>query len=466
MTKMTSSRPVVATVAAPDFKRELIAILFIQKWAILLTTALIFTGSVLVAFFWPPEYVAETSVLVRARKPEKAPDTLGPVQERLFAVTREDLTSEIEILKSRSLVEDTLQQLERVELEGGARNPLMVMQKLQTHILPASNVIKIRLRDRYPERAALILNTLVDNYLNYREEVLSLAGAEKFFDEQAKLYEDGLKRIEDKMVSLTEETSVPLPEKEMESNLAIRGDLVKDLSRLNDERIEKEMQTRHLAEALENRDYQLFSYLDSPTISQLGAQLMSLLSEKNRVLSTYSPTSEKVTSLNKQIQSSSAVLKEEVTKYQENLANELEILNMKIAEAEKSIVELDKRSVNLQKQLVEMNRLSRESAVLQHSYDVFSRKKEEARLSEATMRSGVHSYVSQISRAEVPTEKAFPKKRRLIPLGLIIGLLTGCSLGFLREYLDHTVKRPGDVEGALHLPVVLSLPNLEHESGS
>jgi capsular polysaccharide biosynthesis protein len=36
-------------------------------------------------------------------------------------------------------------------------------------------------------------------------------------------------------------------------------------------------------------------------------------------------------------------------------------------------------------------------------------------------------------------------------------MVLGCGLGFLREYLDHTFKRPEDIVRFAELPVLFSL---------
>ena len=45
-----------------------------------------------------------------------------------------------------------------------------------------------------------------------------------------------------------------------------------------------------------------------------------------------------------------------------------------------------------------------------------------------------------------------------MPFGLVVALLVGFSAGFVCEYLEHTFKRPKDVERFLELPVIFSIP--------
>jgi capsular polysaccharide biosynthesis protein len=52
----------------------------------------------------------------------------------------------------------------------------------------------------------------------------------------------------------------------------------------------------------------------------------------------------------------------------------------------------------------------------------------------------------------------FPNKKTFIPIGFIVGILLGFTIGFLREFFDHTFKRPEDVDNYLGLPTILSIP--------
>ena len=47
-------------------------------------------------------------------------------------------------------------------------------------------------------------------------------------------------------------------------------------------------------------------------------------------------------------------------------------------------------------------------------------------------------------------------------LGLVFGLLGALGLSFAREYMDHSIRTPEDVEEKLHLPTLASLPRVKH----
>ena len=57
--------------------------------------------------------------------------------------------------------------------------------------------------------------------------------------------------------------------------------------------------------------------------------------------------------------------------------------------------------------------------------------------------------VSVVDRAEVPSSPYKPSLGRNLVLGLGGGLLLGVLLAFVREYVDDTIKSPGDIEQRL-----------------
>ncbi len=92
------------------------------------------------------------------------------------------------------------------------------------------------------------------------------------------------------------------------------------------------------------------------------------------------------------------------------------------------------------------------------------------KLKEAGITAGLRSSnIRIVDPALIPTRPARPDKTKNILLAILVGLVGGVGLAFLREYLDNTVKSPDDVERLAGLPslaVVPSLPNLMGISNS
>jgi capsular exopolysaccharide synthesis family protein len=69
--------------------------------------------------------------------------------------------------------------------------------------------------------------------------------------------------------------------------------------------------------------------------------------------------------------------------------------------------------------------------------------------------------VKVIDTAKVPTTPVKPNKKMNVGVAGILGLLLGVSLIFILEFIDHTFKKPEDVEKQLGLNVIGTVPQFE-----
>ena len=69
--------------------------------------------------------------------------------------------------------------------------------------------------------------------------------------------------------------------------------------------------------------------------------------------------------------------------------------------------------------------------------------------------------VQVIDTAKVPTKPVKPNKKMNISVAGVLGLLLGALLIYLLEYLDHTFKKPEDVENQLEINVIGTIPLFE-----
>ena len=77
------------------------------------------------------------------------------------------------------------------------------------------------------------------------------------------------------------------------------------------------------------------------------------------------------------------------------------------------------------------------------------------------LQSGSAVRVSLVEPALTPTEPIRPRTRLNVALGLLLGLIIGVGLAFLRETLDRSIKTPEELEAATGAPVVGTVPSFK-----
>jgi len=184
-------------------------VVFKRRWLVVVFATMVLAIVTIVALLIPPTFEAQATLLVNTARAEIP---IGPKESpQLIAsqVTEQDLNSEIELLKSRQLLEEVLQLLDLEEpIEegawisaamvrvkkalGGAQLPfndrmvLLLQEEIKIEAVRKSNVIRVSYRSKDPETATRIVATLTDRYLDRRAQMYQSPQTLLFFEEQVK----------------------------------------------------------------------------------------------------------------------------------------------------------------------------------------------------------------------------------------------------------------------------------------
>jgi uncharacterized protein involved in exopolysaccharide biosynthesis len=214
-------------------------------------------------------------------------------------------------------------------------------------------------------------------------------------------------------------------------------------------------------------------YLSNPTLLSFKNKLTELEVERFRLLEQYLPADRHVSDVDEQIKSMQVRIKAEQERilnrqtlrhnelYSEIQRNQLSLQTL-LADAlarEPSLVDrLDfsrKRLDDLSSMRFTLDNLKQDAEQKQYSFDLYWKKQEEARITEAmTDQSMVN--VSVVDRAIPPLE---PLNGLLLPLALGLALATAMAVSV--EYLNRRLRFEEEVERYLELPVLAVIPDLE-----
>ena len=458
----------------------------------------------LITFLWKPTYEASSQILVKVGRENVYVPASGDVNPVVRVDREEQLNSEIEILKGRSLSEEVVKAIgptniykDLREKESGSRgavadaNPqemlvnkatLSLQETLDVRGIKKSNVIEVSFKHHNPKMAATVVNDLVKFFLDRHLEVHKNPHSYKFFKEQSQAYKEKLRKTEDRLQALKAEYDITSLEDERKLYLTQEANLKDDLNRTIVQEAETKnrvIQVRQQLAATSETITQGREVVNNPyLINTLEAKLVELEIKERELSGKYTDQNRLVRNVRGEIQIVRNKLKEQEGKdygktlfgpntiyqrLQEVLfQNEADLtaLSAKKTKQGAQFAEYRNRIEKLNQIEMELNRLQNQLEVDQGNYRLYLTKFEESRISNA-MDAEKIANVSVLEAASPPLKPVSPKVRLSLALGVFLGMFGGLFLAFFMEYLDDSLDRPEDVEQHLKLPVLVSIPELK-----
>jgi polysaccharide biosynthesis protein PslE len=484
--------------------RDLLNVLFKRKAQILLFFLVVFGMVAIGTFAMQPVYEATSQIIVKIGRENMYVPTLPSGQDSpVVSVHREEqINSEIEILKGRTLAEEVMKTLDpkavykelRSDPNGffsnllsGSKAGLSPMDRavlkfekdFAVEAVKKSNVIQISYRNRNPIVAATVVNTLVEFYLDRHLDVFKNPKSTGFFDEQARLLKEKLARSEDNLRAFKEKHQLTSLQEQ-------KSLLLKETSELRtalNQTMSQAAETQHRLDQLrlqlprvpktivQGNEIDHNPYI----LSSLQARLVELELKRKELATKYSDENHLVQNVKEDIAMVRRTLEDQEKKlygksrsglnpiYQrleeELLKNDVELKAL-MAKQQIQTDQLTAHNDQLRKLNgieVELNQFEREAEVDRQNYRLFQTKFEESRIFDA-MDSEKIANVSLIEPARIPLKPAKPNVPLNLLLGFLLGALGGVGLAFFKEYLDDTLEMPEQVEKTLQVPILASVP--------
>jgi uncharacterized protein involved in exopolysaccharide biosynthesis/Mrp family chromosome partitioning ATPase len=394
--------------------RKLLTVLF-RRWqriAFVMLCVLAVTATAVV--YLPPHYRSEAKLLVRLGRESVAIDPTASIGQSAVPMEGRDkeINSEIELLKSRQLVEAAIAGIGAnriLSLKPGqpetadniAKAITLVETKLAIEAVPESNVLSIQFEARDPQLARDLISKLIDSYLDARSSIYRGQGDQKFFEDQLATARDEQSKIEKQIQDLRDSSGVADP-------AAQRASLLKQIDDLQTE-INKDRADREA---------------EAASMNAVTKQRGTADADHQRV-----------------IQAARASLLESMIQSLTNDKTEAE-LNLK------KVNEVD----------VSMQKLEQEATLSAARVKQYAEAYEQTRIDRAMGQ----QRLSNISVAEAPTLPLTPKapsRGLLVLAGLFLAITLGLGSAFVAEAMDHTIRSADDLVG-LGVAQTVSIPVL------
>ncbi|WP_457594131.1 GumC family protein [Hydrogenimonas sp.] len=186
-----------------------------------------------------------------------------------------------------------------------------------------------------------------------------------------------------------------------------------------------------------------------PVISGLIAKLQTAVSLRSSLLVDYTELHPDVIKVTEQINRLKSMLKE-------SIKSSLKGFKARRSEMLKRISEYKQALQSLPGEEQKLTQLTRDFMVNEKIYSFLLQKRAETAIVEASK----VSEVQVLDEALVPGSPVAPKRRTILAIGLLLGLVIGILQAFVRKMMDNTIKSVEDVEKLTDLPIYGVIPFL------
>jgi uncharacterized protein involved in exopolysaccharide biosynthesis len=437
-----------------------------------------------------PSYVASAKVMISVQRSDPTLQPTDLTKLEPIQLNESAVNSEVQVIGSRDLLERVVRSLAvsddgngplQVENTSGTfGNAVLGMgQTLIINPVKSSNVIQIDYKSSDPSYAARVVNRVVDEYLAYHAVVHGSKGLSQFYDEQRRTLEKHLRDAEDALGAFAEREGVVSPKDEIQAAVRISGE---DSSVLRDvmagisgteERI-RVVREQIAAQPEVIKEQQALGI--NPSITQLSSQLIDREVDRIALLRKYMEKDRHVHDNAEEIAELRARLDAETNERptvvvhqtlqvnpvrQERLRMLLDLEgNLREMRARQAVLEeelsrANRQLVSLQQKSIEYERLQEEVKNRRDTYELYVKREQEARISQAMDEQKLVN-VNVVQRPALPLARA-DMQGVSMALSIIAGIVVGVAGAFGREYLSRSLHSESDVGRLLGLPVLASI---------
>ncbi|MBI3668490.1 MAG: hypothetical protein HY237_01720 [Acidobacteria bacterium] len=485
--------------------RDILAPLFRHRRLVVLSFLGIFLGTILSAIVLPKQYEVEMKILVKRERVDPVVTTERNAYLRPRAeVTEEELNSEVELLKSRDLLEKvvltcglhqsntrsfwaavfptaraTETSQEPVADRRVPRAVRTLEKKLEVEPIRKTSLIRVTYESSDPQLAARVLTTLANLYLEKHVAVHRPPGAFDFFQGETQRYQKELTAAEARLADFDREQGVVAAQLEKEITLQKLNEFDATLQATGAAIVETEKHIQQLEVQLATASPRMTTQIrtsDNPLLlQQLKSTLLSLELKRTELLEKFEPGYRPVQEVEKQIaQAREAIAKAESTPVREETTDRdpsYEWLRSELTRSRTELAALQARAIVTarvvrtyrervglidQKGTVQQT-LMWAAKEAEENYLLYLRKQEEARISDALD----HQRIVNVAVAEAATVPSLPSRPRwlwTLLLGGVLAVLVSTGLAFASDYFDPSFRTPQELQRFLNIRVVAGMP--------
>ena len=464
-----------------------------KRMAVVFTVTML--GAVGVAFSnW--QYESQMKILVHRDRVDPVVTGGQTHPEVRPDFSEEELNSEIELLRSDDVLHKVvlalglqrttaepiwyyLPQFRTVDSEDVriAKAVMGLAKHLDISLPKKHAVITVRYQAGSPKLAAEVLTALSRFYLDKHASVHRPPGQSRFFEQQADRYRRELSNAEESLTRFSRAGGTVAGQVELDNAVKQLADarLAHRQTVTAIEETEKRITALQVQmNSTPSRMTTAVHTADNPHLMmQLKTTLLNLELRRSEMLKKFQPTYREVQELDRQIADTRAAIAAAENKPPRDETTDrdptYEWLRSELAKAQAELTSLHARASSLAQTIAQnwaetrkiqastfrQGDLAREAKALEDSYQLYLRKRDEARISDDLDR----IKLLNVSILEKPSVPALPKRSPWVVLsaGLVGAVVLSVGTAILSEHLDDSLRTPGAIQQTLNVPVLAVL---------
>ena len=461
---------------------------------------------VLGVIFLPRSYTSEARLFVRLGKESVGLDPTATMSETISVhESREsEINSELEILRSRALLEDVVTQLGVDEilgkreaswldvvmtpvqaasawLNGDISAEERAISKLEKNIGVSSprksSVLIVHSKAARPRQAQRILESFLGAYQVRHGQANRISGSHDFFVSQSKLLGEQLTFAKSQLRDAKNENGLASVEGQR-ANVEAQANLI-EVAILENQRQLSSADAKVLAlkkTLSELPESQLAEEADIPSAAAdaMRNELYLVQIKEKEASSRYTALHPTVIALRRQVEETRNILGEEdasrnhttrrLSPVHQTVQTELATVQALAAAHKAESESLKSQFEAVQSKIKALNdnelqitELSRKADLLEDSYLKYATNREQARI-DAALETGRVSNVNPIQMPTYVAKPSSPLVKLTLALGFVLALVGAALSALVAEAFNRSLRSPEQIENELGIPVLFSVP--------
>lgn len=480
--------------------RDLIAIGFRQKRAVVVAFCSLLMGTVLAVILMPADYQGSTKFLIERARMDPVVSSGHEAGAVKSEVTEEELNSEVELLKSDDVMRQVVVAagLNQHKSMLGFMDPLLsrlglkhsedqkiaeaaarLGKNLQIQLVKKSTLITVTYSSSDPKLVAKVLQALDEAYLQKNLAVHHPPGEFQFFEQEAETYQKSLTDAEAQLTAFSRQQGGVSPQLARDITLQKLSDFAANLQQTYADIASTEQRIDDLQKQAGTTPQRLTTQSsssdDAAVLQGMKNTLISLELKRTGLLTKYQPTYPLVQEVDKEISDTKASIATEESKplraettdrnptyawISEELAKakaDQAALRAKAASIQAIVARYQATAHDLEEKGILQQDLLRKVKTDEDNYLLYEHKREEARTTDALDR----KRILNVAIAEQPIVPSIQTNTRWLVLlaGLLLALAAPIGLAFVLEYTNSSFRTPSEVFAELNIPVLAAVPH-------